>query len=108
MSYNEDKTGQTVNSALCAYTSLNQYNKQYPGTQPPVPSTTMSGCYVVPLWKQTNTWAKETGYQNLVMGRECGGYPTIMSAYNNYGMDASNCNPQYGNSPCMDGANCGI
>lgn len=105
MSY-EDRSGQTVNSSLCTYTSLNNYNKSNPTMSPPVPSTTASGCYVVPLWKQTSEWAKQTGYNNLVMGGSCSGYPTIVSAYNNYGMNAEKCSPQYSKSQCMRNANC--
>lgn len=105
MSY-EDKSGQTVNGALCTYSSLNNYNKSNPSASPNVPSSTASGCYVVPLWKQTSQWAKQNGYNNLVMSNGCSGYPSIVSAYNNYGMDAAKCNSNYGKRQCTPGASC--
>lgn len=104
----EDRSGQTVNSALCTYTSLNRYNQPHPDMSPPVPSSTAKGCYVVPLWPTTVEWAKKSGYQNLTMGKDCAGYPSIVNAYSSYGMNAANCNPTYGASQCMPGARCSM
>ena len=91
MNQYEDKSGQTVNSQLCSYVSLDTYNRQSPGVTPPIPSSTTVGEYVVP------TWNYRLPYDTLNKTKGCVGYPTVVGAY---GKEAESCDPQYVRQPC--------
>jgi hypothetical protein len=97
MSKYEDSSGQTVNSQLCSYTSLDKYNIQSPGVTPPIPTNTSVGYYTVP------TWNYRLPYNTLSSNSSCSGYPGITDAY---GKDAVSCAPQYTQQPCCRQGQC--
>ena len=86
-----ENSAPTVNGASCAYSRLTSYNQGTPGMSPPVPSTTVSGYYVVP------TWNYRPPYDTLVKGGSCSGYANIVTAY---GQGAEACDPKYVQKPC--------
>ena len=76
------------------YATLGKYTGGFQGIRPPIPTTTVSGYYVVPSYSAP-------GYQTLSHGPPsgCGGpYFNIGKAY---GYGAANCNTQYFGSMCQ-------
>lgn len=74
-----------------SYANLGMYNAGFRGIRPPVPTTNVSGYYVVPAYSAP-------GYQTLTHGPPtCGPYFDIGKAY---GYGAGNCQTQYMGSIC--------
>ena len=74
------------------YATLGNYNKGYQMIRAPVPSTSVSGYYIVPAYSAP-------GYSALTHGQSTGGpYFRIGQAY---GYGAGNCNTRYMGSMCQ-------
>jgi hypothetical protein len=90
--FNKTMSEQYNSSPSCQYSTLSTYNgTSFLGNTPPVPSTTVSGVYIVPSYGSI-------GYDALTSGvPSCSGYRNIVTAY---GANASTCNQQYSQKPC--------
>ena len=76
----------------CSYSNLNKYNAVNASMSPPVPSSVVSGYYVVPNWNPV------LSYDTLVKGSCCSSYPSIVSAY---GEGAECCQTPYTKICCQ-------
>lgn len=85
-------TGYNGNNSGCGnYSMLGSYSAGR-GIRPPIPTTNVSGYYIVPSYSAP-------GYQTLTHGPpSCGPYFTIGKAY---GYGAGNCQTQYIGSMCQ-------
>jgi hypothetical protein len=87
----------TVYGNSCSYNNLMSYNNGIQGLKPAVPTSTVSGTYVVPGWNHV------LSYDTLTKGNSCGGYASIVSAY---GEGAQDCCPAYGAATCDTVSSC--
>jgi hypothetical protein len=90
MEYNN----QIVSGSNCSYANLNNYNGAFQGLRPPVPATTVTGKYIVPIYGTL-------GYNALTHGDQpsCVGYFNINQAYG--GLRGGNCNTEYAYRLCQ-------
>jgi len=75
------------------YARLGSYTMGYRGIRPPIPSTTVSGYYVVPSYAVP-------GYSTLTHGAAGSGGPYFQIG-GAYGVGAANCATKYMGSMCM-------
>ncbi len=92
--------GQNYVDTASSYARLGSYTSGFRGIRPPVPTTTVSGYYVVPAYSAP-------GYDTLTHGQVgcAGGYASSGGPYFSigraYGYGAGNCNTQYMGSMCQ-------
>jgi hypothetical protein len=93
--YANNLAGQNFTQGCGNYAMLGMYNAGFRGIRPPVPTTNVSGYYVVPAYSAP-------GYQTLTHGPpSCGPYFQIQKAYGYGAGSGSFCNQQYMGSICQ-------
>lgn len=91
--------GQDTNNG-CSYAQLGNYTGGFRGIRPPVPTTSVSGYYVVPAYSAPGYDTLTHGQAGCGCGMGAGGGP-YFSIGRAYGYGAGNCNTQYMGSICQ-------